>query len=657
MQVHWIRRLAAAGAIIASSGFAFWSAPPTHVSAQASVVNGIPTVSSVKDASAAASFKTATPIKHLVVIFGENVSFDHYFATYPKAANPAGEPAFNASPSTPSVNGLTPALIAHNPNAIHPFRLTRAQALTCDQNHDYTPEQQAFNGGLMDGFLQYTDTGGTSTSKFCPKGITMGYYDGNTVTALWNYAQHYAMNDNSFGTTFGPSTPGALNLIAGTTGNLVCGGNSEDTYNSPGPCSPTTPPATSVPAGTPTGTITGDPDQYYDDCSLGSSVAKPDTSKKDTAAIAGRNIGDMLNASGISWGWFNGGFADCTATHALASYDQAVGISPATDKTLQKDYSAHHEPFQYFASTSNPHHLPPLSAPMIGKTDQANHQYDLSNFWTAADAGNLPAVSYLKAPRYQDGHPSNSDPLDEQTFLVNTINHLQSLPSWNSTAVLIMYDDSDGWYDHVMGPIVNHSATPQDSHCGTTNDGAPARCGYGPRLPFLVISPYARTNFVDNTLTDQSSALKFVEDNWLGGQRVGSDTFDNKAGSIDTMFNFSPLPSDQRRVFLDPTTGQVIPDNGAIEITFTSTNPGNGSVYFGPGPQCSGLVEVATQDFGAGTTHHRVLVSGNDLPGTVGNIGLTPGTTYSYEVTTTSSAGNETDINGGSCYTFTVPAR
>jgi len=88
----------------------------------------------------------------------------------------------------------------------------------------------------------------------------------------------------------------------------------------------------------------------------------------------------------------------------------------------------------------------------------------------------------------------------------------------------------------------------------------------------------------------------------------------------------------QRRVFLDPTTGQVVPNNGAVEVNFTSTHPGNGAVYFGPGPKCSGLVEVATQDSGAGTTSHRVLVSGNDLPGTVGNIGLTPGTTYSYEV-------------------------
>jgi phospholipase C len=76
----------------------------------------------------------------------------------------------------------------------------------------------------------------------------------------------------------------------------------------------------------------------------------------------------------------------------------------------------------------------------------------LSDFWAAAQANNLPAVSYLKAPHYQDGHPGVSDPIDEQYFLVNTVNRLQQLPEWNSTAVIIAYDDSGGWYDHVMPP-------------------------------------------------------------------------------------------------------------------------------------------------------------------------------------------------------------
>src|SRR5450755_503172 len=87
--------------------------------------------------------QTATPVKYLVVIFDENVSFDHYFGSYPNAANPAGEPSFTPSPRTPGVNGLNEDLLSMNPNSANPFRLDRSQELICDQNHDYTPEQQA----------------------------------------------------------------------------------------------------------------------------------------------------------------------------------------------------------------------------------------------------------------------------------------------------------------------------------------------------------------------------------------------------------------------------------------------------------------------------------------------------------------------------------
>src|SRR5262249_30280698 len=90
-------------------------------------------------------FATATPIKHLVVIFQENVSFDHYFGTYPDALNPPGEPTFNAAPGTPSVNGLSGALVTNNPNLSNPQRLDRDMAITCDQDHGYTAEQDAFD--------------------------------------------------------------------------------------------------------------------------------------------------------------------------------------------------------------------------------------------------------------------------------------------------------------------------------------------------------------------------------------------------------------------------------------------------------------------------------------------------------------------------------
>jgi phospholipase C len=180
----------------------------------------------------------------------------------------------------------------------------------------------------------------------------------------------------------------------------------------------------------------------------------------------------------------------------------------------------------------------------------------------------LPSVSFLKAPAYQDGHAGYSDPLDEQTFLVNTINSIQRSPFWKDTAVVIAYDDSDGWYDHQMGPIVNQSNDPtvdalRGTDCGTNpNDimgGYLDRCGYGPRLPLLVVSPFARSNFVDHSITDQTSILRFIEDNWQTG-RIGDFSFDTKAGTLANLFDFGPggygHGAGPGQFQLDPSTGQ-----------------------------------------------------------------------------------------------------
>jgi phospholipase C len=475
----------------------------------------------------------ATPIKHVVVIFQENVSFDHYFATYPEAANPGGEPVFVARRNTPSVNGLSGPLMTSNPNAAQPFRLSRAEAVTCDQDHDYTDEQKSFNGGLMNKFVEFVSVATPSCDSGHGKSLVMGYYDGNTVTAFWNYAQHFAMSDNSFGNTFGPSTPGALHLIAGQTHGATVVRD-----------------AGSAAKQVTEGTVTGDARPAFDDCV---------PSNVNTVSLSGTNVGDLLNKKNITWGWFQGGFrpsstnADGTAVCAT----QHAAVNGA----LTADYIPHHSPFQYYKSTSNPHHLAPSAPAAIGKTDQANHQYDLSDFFTAVDAGNMPTVSFLKAAGYQDGHAGYSNPLDEQTFLVNTINHLMNRPEWDDTAVIILYDDSDGWYDHVMPPILSQSASSLDALtgaglCGSMPDGVYAgRCGPGPRLPLLVISKYAKSNYVDHAMTTQSSVLRFIEDNWNLG-RIGDQSFDENSGSLLNMFDFQLRRP--RTLILDPTTGQPI---------------------------------------------------------------------------------------------------
>jgi phospholipase C len=485
-----------------------------------------------------------TPIRHLVVIFQENVSFDHYFGTYPHAMNPSGEPAFYPSPRTPTVNGLTAALLTHNPNAANPQRLDRSEALTCDQNHEYTAEQQAYDHGAMDKFVESTNNSTCSPPDKSRSNLVMDYYDGNTVTGLWNYAQHFAMSDNSYSTTFGPSTPGAMNVVAGNTFGAICGPADAVYQSAPCLAAPGAAPATpGSPQPQGPGTTYSDADPNFDKCSGGGAAG--------TMQMGGKNIGDLLDQAGITWGWFQGGFADCHATH------KNIGGATVTD------YSPHHEPFQYYASTANPQHLPPSSVAMIGHQDQADHQYDLKDFWAAADSGNLPAVSYLKAAKYQDGHPGYSDPLDEQDFLISTINHLERLPSWKSTAVVIAYDDSDGWYDHQVGPVTTQSQTPLDAltdpgQCGSNPKNVPAgqqaRCGVGMRQPLLVISPYSKRNFVDGTFTDQSSVVRFIEDNWLAGARIGNGSVDAQAGVLNNMFQFS-RGSDQR-LLLDPTTGE-----------------------------------------------------------------------------------------------------
>ncbi|EFV13880.1 phospholipase C [Segniliparus rugosus] len=527
--------------------------------------------------TASAAGATATPIKHLVVIFPENISFDHYFATYPHAANIDGEtlqgsgeraPKFVADPATPA----DVATLEHdgllgeaNPNAQKPFRLSPEQALTCDQNHEYDAEQRAANGGKMDKSFETASKdkcSSKSKNMFERRGLNMGYFDGNTVAALWNYAQHYALNDNSFSSVFGPSTPGHVNLVAGTTYGI----RSFD----PATGQPTAKPDRFVkaPNAEGVGTMVDDPDPAFDDCSN-----RNDRSTDDNLAgfVPGtRTVGDQLGEKGVSWGWFQAGFRP-------SSRDGDRAICKTGHKNVGKnaadDYSAHHQPFQYFPQTANPHHLPPKSPEEIGHDGQANHQYDMADFQEALSRGALPAVSFLKPPQYQDGHAGYSDPIDEGRFIAHWVNAVQQSPAWKDTAIIIAYDDSDGWYDHKAPVLLNGSDNPaayeddpgaDDTWCRDFAAAHPplagqqARCGPGTRQPLLVISPYAKRNFVDHTYTEQTSVTKFIQDNW-GLGRLGGASFDERAGRLDAMFDFAAPPRTDR-LLLREDTGAVATD-------------------------------------------------------------------------------------------------
>ena len=509
--------------------------------------------------------KTQTPIKHLVVIFDENVSFDHYFATYPTATNPSGEPSFTGGAGTPLVDNLTNAkLLTNNPNdtaagnganAANPFRLDRTQAATADQSHSYTPEQEAYDNGKADLFPEFTGSGTTGgVGAFGTKGQVMGYFDGNTVTALWNYAQHFSLNDNTFTDTYGPSTPGALEVVSGQTNGAVPGGTN---------------PAPSIVTNTDgSKTLIGDGDPTGDTCS----------STTSNIAMTAKNIGDLLNETQITWGGFMGGF-DLATTNANGT----TGCARSTPSTVvgetTADYVPHHNWFQYFASTANPTHARPVSVVDIGYTfdhngavDPANHEYDLNDFYNAVNAGNYPSVSYIKLPAYQDGHAGYSDPLDEQAGLVKLINFIQSQPDWKNTAIIVTYDDSDGWYDHHFADVSHSSSDPVadqlNGHglCGTGThpgglSGQPVngRCGPGTRIPFLLISPWSHQNFVEHGLLTQASVVSFIEDNWFPYKRLGGGSFDraNNAKPIMDMLNLTGT-GNAPKLILDPTTGEPV---------------------------------------------------------------------------------------------------
>jgi phospholipase C len=354
----------------------------------------------------------------------------------------------------------------------------------------------------------------------------MGYYDGNTVTAMWNYAQHYALNDHSFGTTFGPRPRapqpdlrpdqrrrGPLRRASGVVADGQGGF-----------------------------TLIGDEDPTGDVCS----------STSATVSMTGKNIGDLLNAAGVTWGFFEGGFN--LSRHQRQRHHRAAPAPPPPavnipGNPLKADYIPHHQPFQYYASTANPNHIRPASTPPSARRDTgattANHQYDILDFTAALAAGNLPAVSFLKAPGFRMATPA--------TPIRSTSRPSSSTRSMRSSSLLL----AQHRHHHrlrrlrrlVRPPhrLRQRLATTADvlngsGVCISTTAAAAlpgqlhrprvqGRCGHGPRLPLLVISPWAKKNYIDNTVTDQASITRFIEDIFLASTRIGGGSFDSSAGT------------------------------------------------------------------------------------------------------------------------------
>ena len=138
------------------------------------------------------------------------------------------------------------------------------------------------------------------------------------------------------------------------------------------------------------GTLIFDANPLYDKC------FNPSTKSFPKVSLNGTNVGDLLNKNNVTCGWFQGGFKPTNNTNEREPVCGSAHVDVQGQSLV--DYLPHHEPFQYYSTTANANHLPPTSVEMIGRTDQANHQYDISDFWDAAESSIIPSISFLKLP-------------------------------------------------------------------------------------------------------------------------------------------------------------------------------------------------------------------------------------------------------------------
>jgi len=394
-----------------------------------------------------AATATQSPIKHVVIIYQENRSFDSYFGTYPHALD---DPGYVPLLGTPAVDGIPAG--SYNPdqngNKIYPWVMAAGQD-TKDPDHGYNDMIASYDRGLMDKFYiesQNHNGGG----KFA-----MGHHDWRSIPAYWAYAQHFTIADNWFQPIFGPSTPGNLFLGAARSGTAP-NGLSVDVPPLDGPQG-------------------GDLSWWQADKAAGRLIPN----------FTYENMGDNMAAHGVSWAWYQGGYGDDDDT-----------------------YASHHNPFQYFQNYED------------GK--YKDNLKDYSMFAEDIAAGTLPSVSLIKAGYPQDEHPVNSTCQAGMDFAVDNVNLIMQSPYWKDTLIIITYDDTGGFWDHVPPPQV----TP----------GPDGLQGEGPRLPVMMISPYVKENYVSHVQYDTTSILKFIEWNW------GIPALNNRdaaAANLTDVFDFN----------------------------------------------------------------------------------------------------------------------
>jgi len=442
-------------------------------------------------------------IQHIVVIYGENRSFDNLYGLYPGADGIAQAPAQartqidrdgSVMPVLPPVwkgNGpeFDPRFTDKLPNG--PFRIDQAPAQlplsvpTRDLVHRYYQNIEQIDGGRNDRFAALSDAGG----------LTMGYYDGS-VLAMWQLARQFTLADHFFMGTFGGSFMNHMWLACDCVGRFPDAPEAlksrldADTH-------------LQRKAGSPGSALAG-PVQWERDAALAPdgyaiNTMQPPYQPSGVAPAPGGDplladpahdplppqdaptVGDRLSERGVSWAWYAGGW-----NQALADSAQPGGMTRGviySNRPGSVDFQPHHQPYNYFRRY----------AP--GTQARREHLKDLSDLLQDIEHDRLPQVVFYKPTGDLNQHPGYTDVLSGDQHIADLIHRIQASPAWASTLIIVTYDENGGFWDHVAPPF---------------GPGYGDRWGPATRVPAILVSPLVKKGFVDHTPYDTGSVLRLL---------------------------------------------------------------------------------------------------------------------------------------------------
>jgi phospholipase C len=564
-------------------------------------------------------------IKYVFILFQENRSFDQHFGTFPGANG--------LFPHTTQA-GWTQKIVttSNTVTTISPFKIPStvvntdgkkvnlypADTDSVDHSHAGIDNSINYSFGATKNDRYALDEEGLTTdaagnivssstgaplSSLAPrteaqvqKGeLVMSHLDCDTIPFLWQYADRFALFDNFHMTINGPSTPNAIAVIAGQSGltqwALHPGTSAKNIAGT----------TLASSGGEP---VTADPGPFAGS-NLDYSTVKPPYGPNDESpatpaltqtyaslplSFMGKNIKSIIAAdenpaldltdvqsdintiasknAAVNWGWYQEGY----------DHEPTDGTGPTTNAS----YVTHHNGPQYFGYLGDNTNV------------MANNLHGLGDFYTAVNAGALPAaggVFYVRGgygnndglipqdptPAIQadfagsDDHPGYTDAQISEALLADSINAVANSKYWSQSAIIITYDETDGLWDHVPASI-------------RVNDSFGNPLSGGPRIPTIVISPYAAVHSITSTYAEHSSIIKFIDElfqlvpleklpNEANAEAIGAKTIQANMGPYDDNPDISDLTTAFDDARLSGTAAPLPADYAAIPASVVHTLP------------------------------------------------------------------------------------